>query len=135
MTFLLFVTAALVAVSAGLKLRSTARVGLGLAPLALLEMAMAVALGVLVLPSPLSGTAVERWSVPVAIVVLVVSSVDHAFRLRRYRRARAESEGGRLATYVRYLSETDRGGGGGGTGKRPGDHLDTIDDADDGGVE
>lgn len=109
MTFLLFVTAALVAVSGGLKLRSTSRVGLGFSPLALLEMVIALGLALLVVPSPLTGTAVERWAVPVAILVLVVSSVEHAFRLRDYRRARAETEGGRLATYVKYLSEVDRG--------------------------
>ena len=107
MTFLLFVTAAFVAVSGGLKLRSTARMGLGYSPLALLEMLVAGALALMVLPNPLSGTAVERWAVPVAIVVLVVSSVEHAFRLRAYRRSRAETEGGRLATYVRYLSDTE----------------------------
>ena len=109
MTFLLFVTAALIAVSGGLKLRSTARVGLGYSPLALLEMAVALGLALLVLPGPLTGTALERWAVPVGIVVLIVSSVEHAFRLRAYRRSRAETEGGRLATYVKYLSEVDRG--------------------------
>lgn len=111
MTFLLFVTAALVAVSGGLKIRSTARVGLGISPLALLEMVLAVGLAVMILPSPLSGSTLERWAVPLAIGVLVVSSVEHAFRLRAYRKARAESEGGRLATYVKYLSElpTDEG--------------------------
>lgn len=107
MIFLLFVTAALVAVSGGLKLRSTSRVGLGLAPLAILEMVAALCLALLVLPSPLSGTAVERWSVPAAISILIVSSIDHAVRLRAHRRARSETEGGRLATYVKYLSELD----------------------------
>lgn len=107
MTFLLFVTAALVAVSGGLKLRSTNRVGLGFAPLALLEMAVAMGLALTILPSPLTGTTVERWSVPVAILIVIVSSIDHFVRLRRYRKARAESEGGRLATYVKYLSEMD----------------------------
>lgn len=105
MTFLLFVTAALVAVSGGLKLRSTSRVGLGVRPLALLELLSALILAGLILPSPLSGSALVRWSVPVAILLLVVSSVDHALRLRAYHRSRAESEGGRLATYVKYLSE------------------------------
>jgi len=109
MTFLLFVTAGLVAVSAGLKLRSTMRIGLGMSPLALVELAGGLALAALILPSPLSGTVVVRWSVPIAILVLIVSSVDHALRLRAYRRARKESEGGRLATYVKYLSEMDDG--------------------------
>lgn len=105
MTFLLFVTAGLVAISGGLKLRSTSRVGLGMSPLALLEMVAAVMLAALILPGPLSGTAVVRWAVPAAVLLLVVSSVEHAMRLRAYRRTRAESEGGRLATYVKYLSE------------------------------
>lgn len=109
MTFLLFVTAALVAVSGGLKLRSTNRVGLGFAPLALLEMVVAMGLALMILPSPVTGTAVVRWSVPMAIVIVIVSSIDHFLRLRRYRKARADSEGGRLATYVRYLSEMDDG--------------------------
>ena len=109
MTFLLFVTAAFIAVSGGLKLRSTARAGLGYSPLAVLEMATALGLALLVLPGPLTGTEVERWAVPVGVVILVVSSVEHALRLRAYRRSRAETEGGRLATYVKYLSEVDRG--------------------------
>lgn len=105
MTFLLFITAALVAISGGLKLRSTSRVGLGLAPLAVLEMVAALGLAALVLPSRWSGTTVERWSVPVAIVILIASSIDHAIRLRSHRRARAETEAGRLVNYVRYLSD------------------------------
>ncbi|NNF13661.1 MAG: hypothetical protein HKN72_10570 [Gemmatimonadetes bacterium] len=112
MTFLLFVTAALVAVSGGLKLRSTSRVGLGVRPLAFLELVSALGLAALILPNPLSGTAVVRWAVPAAILLLVVSSVDHALRLRAYRKARADSEGGRLATYVKYLSELPENEGG-----------------------
>lgn len=105
MSFLLFVTAALVAASSLIKLRSTSRVGLGLRPLALLELLAGLALAVLVLPGPLSGTSVVRWAVPVAIGLVLVSSLDHAFRLRAYRRARADSEGGRLAAYVKYLAD------------------------------
>lgn len=134
MTFLLFVTAAFVAVSAGLKLRSTARVGLGLAPLAIVEMVSAIGLVLLVLPGPLSGTAVERWAVPVAIAILIVSSIDHAVRLRDYSKVRAESEGGRLATYVKYLSEMKEDDTASDTKS---DHTDYGDhyDIDDGGVD
>ncbi|MDH3270194.1 MAG: hypothetical protein OEN56_02605 [Gemmatimonadota bacterium] len=107
MTFLLFVTAAIVALSGGLKLRSTGRVGLGYAPLALLEMVAAVALALMILPGPFSGTPLERWAVPMAFLLLVTSSIDHALRLRTYRRARADTEGGRLATYVKFLSEME----------------------------
>lgn len=113
MTFLLFVSAALVAVSGGLKLRSTSRVGLGMRPLALVELVSALVLAALILPSHFSGTAMVRWAVPAAILLLVVSSVDHALQLREYRHARAESEGGRLATYVKYLSELPKGDEGG----------------------
>lgn len=119
MTFLLFVTAVFVAASSGLKLRSTSRVGLGLRPLALLELAAALGLAALVVPGPLSGTSVARWAVPAAILLLVVSSVDHAVRLRAYRRARAQSEGGRLAAYVKYLSVQAEGDEGGDTGSPP----------------
>lgn len=105
MTFLLFVTAAMLALSGGLKLRSTSRIGLGLAPLALLEMLAAILLGAMILPNALTGTPIERWSVPGAILVLIGSSVDHWYRLRAYHRRRAESEGGRLASYVRYLAD------------------------------
>ncbi|MDX1495001.1 MAG: hypothetical protein R3253_13115 [Longimicrobiales bacterium] len=124
MVFLLFVTAALIAVSGGLKIRSTTRVGLGVSPFALLEVFLALGLAVMILPGPLSGTAVERWAVPVAIGVLVLSSIEHAFRLRAWRRARAESEGGRLATYVKYLSELPNEGG----GAMPGDGAAAPDD-------
>lgn len=133
MTFLLFLTAALVALSAGLKLRSTSRVGLGLAPLAMLEMATAMGLAVLVLPSPLSGTAVERWAVPVAVAILVVASIDHALRLRAYRSARAESEGGRLATYVKYLSEMKDDDGG--APEQRDDHTDYGEHYDTGSLD
>lgn len=105
MTFLLFFTAGLVAASSVLKLRSTSRVGLGLRPLAILELVAALGLAALGLPGSLSGSPLARWAVPVAILLLVVSSVDHALRLRAWRLARAESEGGRLAAYVKYLSE------------------------------
>lgn len=107
MSILLFITAAMLAVSGAVKLRATSRIGMGLAPLALLEMAMAVALGFLALPGPLTGSALLRWSVPVALLLLVGSSVDHAMRLRAQRRRRAESEERRLASFVKYLSRSE----------------------------
>ena len=87
------------------------------------EVALVRLLAALILPSPMSGTALVRWSVPAAILLLVVSSVDHAVRLRAYRQARAESEGGRLATYVKYLSELPKEEDG------PGEDAPGIDDA------
>jgi hypothetical protein len=106
MAILLFTTAAMLAVSGAVKLRATSRIGMGLAPLALLEMAVALALGFLALPGPLSGSALLRWSVPLALLLLVGSSVDHAVRLRALRRRRTESEQRRLASFVKYLSKT-----------------------------
>jgi predicted RND superfamily exporter protein len=94
----------MLAASGGVKLRATSRIGLGLAPLALSEMAVAVALGVLALPGPLLGGAPVRWSVPAAVLLLIGSSIDHAVRLRAYRRRRAESEERRLASFVKHLS-------------------------------
>ncbi|MDX1645919.1 MAG: hypothetical protein R3304_02150 [Longimicrobiales bacterium] len=111
MTFLLFLTAVLMAVSGGLKLRSTARVGQGSSILAIVEMLLALALALLIFPGPLSGTPWAPWVVLFALVVIVVSSVEHAFRVRAYRRSRAESEGGRLATYVEHLSDADEDDG------------------------
>jgi len=102
MPILLFTAAALLAVSGALKLRSTARIGLGPAPLALAEMAAALGLAFLALPNPFFGTAFARWSVPAAILLLVGSSIDHAVRLRELRRRRAESEERRLATFIEY---------------------------------
>lgn len=104
MSMLLFATAAMLAASGGIKLRTTSRSGLGLAPLALSEMAVAVALGALALPGPLLGGVVVRWSVPAAVLLLIGSSIDHALRLRAYRRRRAESEERRLASFVKHLS-------------------------------
>jgi hypothetical protein len=112
MSVLLFLTAAMLAVSGAVKLRATSRIGMGLAPLALLEMAVAVALAFLGLPSPLSGSAFVRWSVPAALLLLVGSSVDHGVRLREHRRRRAESEERRLQSFVKYLSTTDEGSSG-----------------------
>jgi len=105
MTFLLVVAAALLALSGGLKLRSTLQIGLGVAPLGFLELVFALLLATMIVPNVLTGTRIERWSVPVAIVVMIASSVDHWFRLRAYHRRRAETEGGRLASYVRYLAD------------------------------
>lgn len=103
MTVLLFLTAAMLAVSGAVKLKATARAGLGLAPLALLEMAAAVGLAILALPGMPAET-LSRWSVPAAVLLLLGSSVSHAIRQRTHRRRRAETEGGRLANYLKHIS-------------------------------
>lgn len=112
MPVLLFLAAAMLAVSGAMKLRATSRMGTGLAPLALLEMVVAVAIAFLALPGPLAGTPILRWSVPAAVLLLVGSSVDHALRLREHRRRRAASEERRLRSFLQHLSRSDEGSGG-----------------------
>lgn len=90
-------------VSGAVKLRSMARAGLTLSPLAAGEMVGAVGLALLAVPGMADG-ALTRWVVPGAVVLLLVSSVRHGVRLSDYRRRRTESEGGRLANYLKYAS-------------------------------
>jgi hypothetical protein len=101
MTVLLILTSAMLAVSGAVKLRTTSRVGLGLAPLALLEIAVAVLLTISAVPGA-PGARQVRWLVPTAVALLLTSSVQHGLRLGAYRSRRSETEGGRLASYVRY---------------------------------
>lgn len=108
MALLLFLTSAMLAVSGAVKLRSTARRGSGPSLLALGEIIVAAALAWLALPG-VSGAALPRWVVPAAVLLLLGSSVHHGLRLGAYRRRRAESEGGRLVNYVRYISGADGG--------------------------
>lgn len=103
MTFLAFLLAALLVTSSVVKIRSGQRVGLGLLPGTLLELAGALALaGGAVATGSLPG-----WAVALALVLFFASSVHHVGRLRDLRRRREESEGGRLAAYVKYLSASD----------------------------
>jgi drug/metabolite transporter superfamily protein YnfA len=118
MSLLLLLTSAMLAVSGAVKLRSAARRGSGLSLLALGEMLVAVALAWLALPG-VSGAPFTRWAVPGAVLLLLGSSAHHGLRLGAYRRRRAESEGGRLVNYVRYISGT----GGGSRGSDDGGHI------------
>ncbi|MDA0329906.1 MAG: hypothetical protein O2958_12975 [Gemmatimonadetes bacterium] len=105
---LLFLTGAMLAVSGGVKLKAMSKAGLGLAPLALLEMIAAVALA----GSSVSDTfAVPgmRWAVPLGVLLLLVSSVSHALRLKQHRQRRAETEGGRLQNFLKYSGGPNRG--------------------------
>lgn len=104
MRFFILVTAAFLALSAGLKVRTVTRMGMGVTPLTLVEGLVAIALLLLVMPGSASGGVIARASVPFAIGVLVLSSAAHALRMRAYRRERARTEAGRLATYVKYLA-------------------------------
>jgi len=88
-------------VSAWFKARTTTRLGMGLSPLVLLEGVVALALVGMRLPELSVGSTPARWSVAIAIVVMLTATVDHARRLRERRRRRERTEGGRLAAYVR----------------------------------
>ena len=90
----------LFAASALSKIRSSRRVGLGAGPGVILELAAAV--GVAAMPL-LTG----RLPLPLVVAAFAVSGIVsglHITRLRSVRQARADSEGGRLAAYVKYLS-------------------------------
>jgi hypothetical protein len=111
-SLLLFLTSALLAVSGATKLRSASRAGLGVPVLALAEMVWALALALAALPGA-STPATSRWGIPIGVTLVLVSSARYTLRLRAERRRRADSEGGRLATYVKFLSRSDDLGGAG----------------------
>ncbi|MGB1657895.1 MAG: hypothetical protein ACPHQP_07235 [Longimicrobiales bacterium] len=100
MTPLVLLVAAGLGVSAWFKARTTARLGMGLSPLVLLEGLVALALVGTRLPGLFGGAAVTRGSVAIAIVVMLTATFDHARRLRRRRHRRELTEGGRLAAYM-----------------------------------
>lgn len=108
MSLLLFLTSAMLGVSGAVKLRSTARAGLTPSPLSVGEMIVAAGVALLALPG-MSDGALTRWAVPGAVVLLLVSTVRHGLRLSDYRRRRTESEGGRLANYLKYASGASEG--------------------------
>ena len=105
MVFVGFLVAAILCASAGMKIRMDRRTGMGTSPATLAEMATA---GIVAITPVVSG------SLPVALVALaflvsVIASFVQVSRHRAARLRRAESEGGRLAAYVRYLSTADEG--------------------------
>ena len=106
MSLLLFLTSALLAASGAMKLRSATRAGLGLPLLALVEMGCAVGLAVAALPGAVP-PGVSRWGIPLGVTLVLVSSVRYSLRLRAARQSRADGEGGRLARYVKFLSQPD----------------------------
>lgn len=105
--FLHTVTSALLVLSGALKLRATGRAGLQPSVLAVGELLAAPLIMFLALPGPLAGSGVARAAIPLAFLLVVGSSVRHAMRLRAYRRYRSETEGGRLVSYVKYMSGSD----------------------------
>jgi hypothetical protein len=103
MTFAGFLIAVILATSALMKVRLDRRTGTGTSPATLLEL---VAAPVVAAAPMVTGT------LPVNLVVLafVVSITASLLQVRRYgaiRMRREETEGGRLAAYVRYLSAAE----------------------------
>ncbi len=101
MTALAFLMAALLALSGALKARSGLRVGIGILPGVLLELVVAIGFAAV----PLVGRTPPLWVFVLGTALLVGSSLHYATVIRRLARSRESSEGGRLAAYVKYLSE------------------------------
>jgi hypothetical protein len=104
MSFLVFVASVLLLTSGLLKVRSRARVGIGFSPFGLGEVLAGAALAVGAAMGALGMDVLPRWAVPVGVALLLFSTTEHGLRLRSHRKNRIETEGGRLAAHVRYLS-------------------------------
>jgi hypothetical protein len=104
MSFLVFIAAALLLISGLLKVRSGARVGVGFSPFAIGEVLAGAALGAGAGMGALGMDVLPRWAVPFAVALLLFSTTEHGLRLRSHRKSRIETEGGRLAAHVKYLS-------------------------------
>ncbi len=88
------------ATSALVKIRSGRRVNIGIGAGVMVELGVAV----VVAATPLF---TGRLPLPLVVGAVAVSGVVswlHITRLRTLRQARADTEGGRLAAYVKYLS-------------------------------
>jgi hypothetical protein len=106
MAVLLFLTSAMLFMSGALKVRSAAKAGMGQTPFPLLELLVALGLAIVALPG---GGAVPAapWAVFGAFALLLVSSTNHAFRIKAHHERRSATEAGRLANYVKYMSTTE----------------------------
>ena len=104
MTALLLMTSVLLLLSGAIKIRSGARAGPRIPILALLELLSGAAGGVVAVAG-FGASGAAPWLVPWGVFLVVVSSTIFAVRLSAHGRHRAETEGGRLATYVKYLSK------------------------------
>ena len=109
MTPLVLVTALFLGSAAFFKARAGSRLGMGISIFVVLEGLGSIVLVLVGLPGPLVGSAIARAAVPAAVLRLVVSSLDHARRLKSVRERREATEGGRLAAYVKYESEAHGG--------------------------
>jgi hypothetical protein len=101
------ITAILLVVSGGMKLRSSRRLGLGIGLMPVVELVFGLLIGMAGLAAAVGSFPLPRWSIPVAVLLVLVSTGHHASRLSERRRSRAETEGGRLASHVRYFSGDD----------------------------
>lgn len=102
-TPLVAITALLLFISGGVKLRAVARVGMGVAVLPLVEVVAGFVLLALVVVGPPSAS-LGLGAIVAAVLLLLGSSFQVGSALGNLRRARERSEGARLRTYVRYLS-------------------------------
>jgi O-antigen/teichoic acid export membrane protein len=100
MTLLVFLTCALLAVSGAVKLRATSRIGMRTSLLSVSEMAVALAFAGLAFVSGAEAPYLA-WSVPVGLLLFIVSSWRYALRFRDHGRRRVASEGARLEQHVR----------------------------------
>jgi len=96
---LLVLTSLLLIASGAVKLRAAARGGLGLHVLSLLELALGVGLGVLLVGRPLS-PGQGLGAAGVAVVLIVLSSLHIGKALGHKRRLRNLTEGRRLEVYL-----------------------------------
>lgn len=105
---LLAITAILQLASGLLKVRTAARVEMGVPILAVAELVAGVGIFIVLFIERL--TAVHGLLIVVGSVVLVlVSSVQVGAEVRRRQRIRTASEGARLANYVKYLAKPPEG--------------------------
>jgi hypothetical protein len=104
MSLLSFLAALLLMTSGALKIRSGRRLGVGVSPLAALEVVAGVVLAALSVRNALGIDGPPRWAVPAGVLLVLISTAVHGQKLRAERLQRAESEGGRLVAYVKYLS-------------------------------
>jgi hypothetical protein len=98
LALLLYGTSFLLASSGLIKIRSGSRTGLGISPLALIELVAAVVTAGLAISG--GGAPPVVWSIPAALLLVVASSASHVRRLSAHRREREARLGASLATFV-----------------------------------
>jgi len=103
-----FLAAGLLLASALVKLRAAARMEMGAHLPSVLEASVGLALPVLALSGGLSAR-FGLAALLLALVLLLGSSLHLAARVRHRNDLRERTEGRRLETYVRYLSDQENG--------------------------